>query len=214
MEKPYRMNLQLFAEGEAAAAAGAEGANAAGENGGQAMDASTVQRMINDAVAQFARDYESRAAQERRSGVAEGERLAGMSAEERSQYEREQADSDMQKRETELQKREEALKRREMAIYASTALEKKGLPKALIEVFDYPDEKTCDQRIATLEKAFRSAVEDAVNARIAKSASNLSRGGSAAQEAEESDGVKLARESAKARTEARKASEKILSHYM
>ena len=67
-------------------------------------------------------------------------------------------------------------------------------------------------RIATVEKAFRKAVEDAVNARIAKSASNLPRS-SGAQETE-SEVARMTRERSEARAKERERYEKTMSHYM
>ena len=181
----FDINLQLFAEGDGAAA-GADSSNAAaeqGETGGKVFTQAELEDIINKRFAKLQRESDKRVEQARKDGMSEGEKLANMSAEERSKAEREQAESDLKAREDELKKREAELARKELRAQAVETLNGKGLPASLADILTYTDAEACNASIATVEKAFRKAVEDAVNARIAKSASNLPRS-SAAQETE------------------------------
>ena len=212
MENIFDINLQLFAEGDGAAA-GADGSNAAaeqGETGGKVFTQAELEDIINKRFAKLQRESDKRVEQARKDGMSEGEKLANMSAEERSKAEREQAESDLKAREDELKKREAELARKELRAQAVETLNGKGLPASLADILTYTDAEACNASIATVEKAFRKAVEDAVNARIAKSASNLPRS-SAAQESET---ARMTRERSEARAKERERYEKTMSYYM
>lgn len=210
----FDINLQLFAEGDGAAA-GADSSNAAaeqGETGGKVFTQAELEDIINKRFAKLQRESDKRVEQARKDGMSEGEKLANMSAEERSKAEREQAESALKAREEELKKREAELARKELRAQAVETLNGKGLPASLADILTYTDAEACNASIATVEKAFRKAVEDAVNARIAKSASNLPRS-SAAQETE-SEVARMTRERSEARAKERERYEKTMSHYM
>ena len=86
MNNPFDINLQLFAEGNGAAA-GADSSNAAaeqGETGGKVFTQAELEDIINKRFAKLQRESDKRVEQARKDGMSEGEKLANMSAEERS----------------------------------------------------------------------------------------------------------------------------------
>lgn len=68
--------------------------------------------------------------------------------------------------EMELARREKEITRRELRADAIEKLAEKGLPAALADVLVYSDAETCNQSMRSVEKAFRAAVENAVNDRL------------------------------------------------
>ena len=169
------LNLQFFAEGGDGAGAG-EGNG--GGSGGEGSDGDTsgeplsfddflktggnqaefdrrVQKAITTAVSK---------AQDRWQAItddklSEAEKLAKMSKEEKTQYLQ-------QKKEKELSEREAAITRKELMAEAKNTLAEKKLPVELSEVLNYTDADACSKSIATVEKAFQKAVEDAVKERL------------------------------------------------
>ena len=91
--------------------------------------------------------------------VSEAEKLAKMTATEKSQYL-------AQKREKELADREANITRRELQATAKNTLAEKKLPIELADVLVYTDAEACNKSIATVEKAFQAAVEAAVEDRL------------------------------------------------
>lgn len=217
MDTIFNIDLQLFAEGEAAAA-GENNANA--ENGAsdekteKTFSQAEVENIINQRFAKLQRDAEKRVEQARKDGITEGERLAKMSAEEREAAAKEQAENDFKAREDALAKREAEVARKELRATALELLAEKQLPAGLADFLDYTDADACKASIEAVDKAFRDMVKAEVDKRLAASASSLPRGGSAKADAEdEDDAMKLSRGSAKARAEAREKRENILSKY-
>ena len=209
-------NLQLFAEGEADAAAGADSTNAAEETQIERMfSQADVDRMINQRMARWQRDADRRAEQARQQGRSEAERLAQMSDDERARHEREQTENNLRERETKLATREAELERRELRATALETLAAKGLPKGLADILDYASADACNASITNVEKAFRAAVKEAVDAQLKNSAVELPRGNGAKAERELTDGEKLAEKVINARTEAHKnASEALKKYYL
>ena len=70
----------------------------------------------------------------------------------------------------ELEKRETDITRRELRMTAKEALIEKGLPVELSDALAYDSAENCSKSIEAVEKAFRAAVEKAVEERIKKSA--------------------------------------------
>ena len=95
--------------------------------------------------------------------VEEAQKLAKMTAEQKSQHEREQAEKI-------LKEREANITRRELQATAKDTLIDKGLPVELFETLNYSDAESCMQSIEAVEKSFKAAVEKAVENRIKKSA--------------------------------------------
>ena len=91
--------------------------------------------------------------------VSEAEKLAKMTKDERDKY-------NLQKRIKDLEAREREITKKELQATAKNALAEKELPLQLAELLDYTDAKSCNASIDALEKAFRSAVADAVDERL------------------------------------------------
>jgi len=91
--------------------------------------------------------------------ATEAEKLAKMTKDEKAQYLQ-------QKKEKELADKEAAITKRELMAEAKNTLAEKGLPSALAELLVYTDADACNTSIGTLEKAFQSAVEAAVEGRL------------------------------------------------
>ncbi len=73
-----------------------------------------------------------------------------------------------QKKEAELQKREESLSRRELRSSAVEQLAQRGLPAELAAALDYTSGEACEASMETVEKAFRHAVQEGINARLVR----------------------------------------------
>jgi len=91
--------------------------------------------------------------------ASEAEKLAKMTKDEKAQYLQ-------QKKEKELADKEAAITKRELMAEAKNTLAEKGLPSTLAELLVYTDADACNTSIGTLEKAFQSAVDVAVEERI------------------------------------------------
>lgn len=221
MENIFKINLQLFAEGDSATAGAGEAAaetNAAegGEKGEKLYSQAEVENIINRRFAKLQRESEKQAEQARKEGVTEGEKLATMSAEERFKAQQEKAESDFKAREDALKQREAELTRKELRAQAVETLTGKGLPASLADILNLADAEACNASIATVEKVFRDALKAEVDKRLAASSVELTRGGSAASaaQAEETLAEKLARKRGAAAAEAAKAAENIPSKYL
>lgn len=218
MENIYPMNLQLFAEGDAATEAEASGAaeTKADESGEKMIPQSEVEKIINARFAKMKRDADKQAEQARKEGISEGEKLANMSAEERIKAQQEKAESDFKAREDALKQREAEVTRRELQAQAVETLTGKGLPAGLAKYLDYTDADACNASIAEVAKDFGEMLKAEVDKRLAASSAPLTRGGSAASaaQAEETLAEKLARKRGAAAAEAAKAAENIPSKYL
>ena len=218
MENIYPMNLQLFAEGDAAAETGAAEANTAettaDESGDQMIPKSEVEKIINARFAKLQRESEKRVEQARKDGMTEGEKLASMSAEERFKAQQEKAESDMKAREDALKQREAEVARKELRAQAVETLNGKELPAELADILVYTDAEACNASIAVVESAFRKAVKAEVDKRLAASSVPPTRSSGGVQQETESDAVWLAKNGAKAKTDAREKSKNIISKYM
>lgn len=89
----------------------------------------------------------------------EAERLAQMTAEQKAQHEQE-------KREKTIADREAQITRRELRATALETLAEKSLPKDLADILDYGDAEKCNASLASVEKAFRTAVQAGVDERL------------------------------------------------
>ena len=211
----YTMNIQLFAEGEAAAEAEASGAaeTKADESGEKMIPQSEVEKIINARFAKMKRDADKQAEQARKEGISEGEKLATMSAEERIKAQQEKAESDFKAREDALKQREAELTRKELRAQAVETLTGKGLPASLADILTFTDAEACNASIATVEKAFRDAVKAEVDKRLAASAAPLSRSGSAEAEKPKGKDVEIAEKLGSRARESAKIYQNIIDKY-
>jgi hypothetical protein len=96
----------------------------------------------------------------------EAEKLAGMTAEQKAEYERQQSENDYKTRLAALEEREREASRRELRAEAVKALTEKSLPVGLADIVDYADAEACGASIEKIEAAFRKAVQEGVDARL------------------------------------------------
>lgn len=183
------LNIQFFAEGDGGGAGGAAG-NEGGADANTGASAGAEQKLSFDDFlkgegnqAEFDRrmnkaiDTAVKNAQEKwriltDDKVSEAEKLAKMTGTEKAAYLQ-------QKQERELQRREAEVTRRELMAEAKNTLAEKKLPAELAEILSYGDADACKKSIEAVEKAFRSAVQAAVEERL--------KGGKPPKRAPESD---------------------------
>ena len=114
-----------------------------------------VDKLIQDRLAREQSKWEKRVQDER----TEAEKLAKMNADQKAKYAEE-------KRAAELEKREKEITTRELRATAFETLAEKNLPKELVDILNYSDAEQCNKSIESVEKAFQSAVEKAVNEKL------------------------------------------------
>lgn len=164
------MNLQVFAEGggtdpgSGAAGGGAGGTGSAGlpsfddflkGEGNQAE----FDRRVKEATSTAVKEAQEKWKLLTDDKVSEAEKLAKMTKEEKDQYLRD-------KKEKELTTREANITKRELMAEAKNTLAEKKLPAGLAEVLNYADADSCKKSIETVEKAFQTAVQAAVEERL------------------------------------------------
>ncbi|MDU4326017.1 MAG: DUF4355 domain-containing protein [Clostridium celatum] len=187
MKRKLIMNLQLFGFGTMArpflnaddgAGNGGAGAGAEGGNGEAAEDDSSgeddmsfddvlkdkkyqsefdkrVAKALETAKGKWEADYQTKVEEAK----TEAEKLAKMNAEQKAKYAED-------KRLAELEKREKDITTRELRATAHETLAEKGLPKDLIDILNYTDAESCNKSIESVERAFQSAVQKAVNEKL------------------------------------------------
>lgn len=180
MEKNAKINLQLFAEpneaaapaAEQAAAQTAEAESAASE---RMFTQADVDRIVRQRLDRAQRDADRQVEQARSEARSEAERLAQMSSEQRIQHEREQAERTAREREQSLSAREAEITRRELRAEATDTLISRGLHVGLADILDYSSADACNASIERVEQVFRTAVQAAVDERLRKSSAPLGR---------------------------------------
>lgn len=165
------MNLQVFAEGDdpdpgSGAAGGGTGEGGEGQRSLSFDDflkddsnRAEFDRRVKEATSTAIKDAQEKWKLLTDDKVSEAEKLAKMTKEEKDQYLRE-------KKEKELTDREADLTKRELMAEAKNTLAEKKLPVSLAEVLNYADADSCSKSIAAVEKAFREAVQAAVEERL------------------------------------------------
>ena len=93
-------------------------------------------------------------------------RVAAMTQEERIGYE-------TSRREAELSEREKAVTRREVKALALEKLTERGLPRELADALSFESEQACMEGVDRVERAFRLAVQAAVDERLRGGAPKL-----------------------------------------
>lgn len=91
--------------------------------------------------------------------VSEAEKLNKMTDLERQAY---QQKKDAEK----IAQRERDITKRELMAEAKNTLTEKSMPLSLAEILDYSDAKTCGASLATVEEAFKKAVEAGVEEKL------------------------------------------------
>jgi hypothetical protein len=156
----------------AGAAEGKEGDKAKGKEGDKTFTQGELDAILDKKFAKWQKDTDAKVA----AAKTEAEKLANMSADDRAKHEREQADARLQQREAEIT-------RRQLRAQALEILGEKSLPRELAEVLDYSGQEKCSASIGAVEKAFRAAMEKAVNEKLKGNPPPAGGGVSDAQEA-------------------------------
>ncbi|MBS5369187.1 MAG: DUF4355 domain-containing protein [Coprobacillus cateniformis] len=158
-------NLQLFAEDDPETSA-ADNDDEAGTDDHEADSKDTEQSEKTFTQSEIDKIVKGRIAKERKAWEkqlldqqTEAEKLAGMSEKEKKEYQ-------AKKKQEDLDAREAAITRRELTAQAKVQLADKGIPTELADVLDYKDADSCKKSIETVEKAFQTAVEKAVEERL------------------------------------------------
>lgn len=187
------LKLQFFAEGDGAGT-GTEDGNGGGAgagNGGaeqpmsfddflkgdgnQAEFDRRVQKAVNTAVSNAQEKWKVLTDDK----LSEAEKLAKMTKEEKEKYLHD-------KQVKELEAREAAVTKKELMAEAKNTLAEKKLPADLADVLNYANADECKKSIASVEKAFQTAVEAAVQERL--------KGGNPPKKAPDSENAELAKQ--------------------
>ena len=137
-----------------------------------------VDRMITDRLSRERRQHQQDIENARAEARTEAERLAQMTQEQRAQAEQQRAMQEAQRREQQLQQREADITRRELRAQAIDTLISRDLPHELESILDYTSADACSASIDNVEKVFRAAVQQAVDARLKASGVKLPMPGS------------------------------------
>lgn len=179
-ENLFKMNLQLFAEGEVSETEAQQSTQQATEQEAQQERRYTqaeVDAAIANRVNRVNRDVEKRIEEARQAARSEAEKLAKMNEEQRAEHDRQEAERAAKEREEAIARREAEITRRELRAEAIETLRKRGLPSGLEAVLSYTDADSCNASIDTVEKAFREAVQQGVNERLKQSGVSVRAGG-------------------------------------
>mgnify|MGYP002594266365 CR=1 FL=1 len=163
----FPLNIQLFADDGSGNDSGNDGqGNNDQVNDGQGNDGQTGQEPKVFSQEEVDKIVQGRIAKERKSWEkqlqeqqTEAQKLEKMSEKEKKKYQEE-------KRIKDLDDREAAITRRELTAQAKVQLADKGIPTELAEILILTDADSCKKSIETVEKAFQSAVEKAVEEKI------------------------------------------------
>ena len=169
------ISMQYFAEPDAAGQPDQSGADAGTDtDAGNAADKEPTLKELLASNKAYQSEFDKMSSKAQETAIAnakakweadakaqadEAAKLAKMKADEKAEYER-------QKREKELSDREAAVVRRELHAEAVTQLAEKGLPAELADILDLTGADACRKSMETVEKAFNSAVEKAVNDKL------------------------------------------------
>lgn len=163
----FPLNIQLFADDGSGNDSGNDGqGNNYQVNDGQGNDGQTGQEPKVFSQEEVDKIVQGRIAKERKSWEkqlqeqqTEAQKLEKMSEKEKKKYQEE-------KRIKDLDDREAAITRRELTAQAKVQLADKGIPTELAEILILTDADSCKKSIETVEKAFQTAVQRAVEERI------------------------------------------------
>lgn len=96
----------------------------------------------------------------------EGEKLAKLSDDERAKAEAAKSEEALSEREKAADAREAELARKELRAAAVDTLVKRGLPQGLAGSLNYSSAEACQESIEAVEKSFREAVREGVDAKL------------------------------------------------
>lgn len=157
----FPLNLQLFAEDETPnvenpdTTTTLENDEESKEKQVKSFTQEDIDKIIKGRIAKERKMWEK----EYNAKKTEAEKLSSMSEKERTEY-------NEQKRIDDLNKREAAIIKRELTATAKSELNKLGLPTSLSDLLDYSNAENCKTSIDTVTKAFKEAVQKAVDERI------------------------------------------------
>lgn len=164
----FPLNIQLFADDGSGNDSGNDNdqGNDGQGNDSQGNDGQTGQETKTFTQEELDRIVQGRIAKERKSWEkqleeqqTEAQKLEKMSEKEKKKYQEE-------KRIKDLDDREAAITRRELTAQAKVQLADKGIPTELAEILNFTDAESCKNSIEIVEKAFQSAVEKGITAKI------------------------------------------------
>lgn len=112
-------------------------------------------RLISEAVETARLEWENEISARLMAARAEGERIAGMSAEEK-----------LAERERKLNEREKQMHQKELRARMELKLVEEGLPRALADAFSYEDEEKAKRSYEAVVGVFRDAVQEKVSERL------------------------------------------------
>lgn len=160
----FPLDIQLFADDNSGDGSGNDDDQGTGQDnqdsgeGGQETKTFTqeeLDKIVQGRIAKERKAWEKHLEDEK----TEAQKLETMSEKEKKKYQEE-------KRIKELDDREAAITRRELTAQAKVQLADKGIPAELAEILNLTDAESCKKSIETVEKAFQTAVQRAVEERI------------------------------------------------
>jgi len=160
----FPLDIQLFADDNSGDGSGNDDDQGTGQDnqdsgeGGQETKTFTqeeLDKIVQGRIAKERKAWEKHLEDEK----TEAQKLETMSEKEKKKYQEE-------KRIKELDDREAAITRRELTAQAKVQLADKGIPTELAEILNLTDAESCKKSIETVEKAFQTAVQRAVEERI------------------------------------------------
>ena len=160
----FPLDIQLFADDNSGDGSGNDDDQGTGQDnqdsgeGGQETKTFTqeeLDKIVQGRIAKERKAWEKQLEEQQ----TEAQKLETMSEKEKKKYQEE-------KRIKDLDDREAAITRRELIAQAKVQLADKGIPTELAEILILTDADSCKKSIETVEKAFQSAVEKAVEEKI------------------------------------------------
>lgn len=159
----FPLDIQLFADDNSRDDSGNDDQGTGQDNqdsgeGGQETKTFTqeeLDKIVQGRIAKERKAWEKQLEEQQ----TEAQKLETMSEKEKKKYQEE-------KRIKDLDDREAAITRRELIAQAKVQLADKGIPTELAEILILTDADSCKKSIETVEKAFQSAVEKAVEEKI------------------------------------------------
>ena len=159
----FPLDIQLFADDNSGDGSGNDDQGTGQDNqdsgeGGQETKTFTqeeLDKIVQGRIAKERKAWEKQLEEQQ----TEAQKLETMSEKEKKKYQEE-------KRIKDLDDREAAITRRELTAQAKVQLADKGIPTELAEILILTDADSCKKSIETVEKAFQSAVEKAVEEKI------------------------------------------------